>query len=319
MYVNPCNSEDNVINLGSECDDSLLAPAMEIFAPIGTKVRQTDIDSAGSLTEYINARLHDVPAKRWYAIFGSHQPIKSVTSANESDVLFTFQSGATKLVRRGMIIRSFMTDKGGLCLAQKLFKFNFSKYGLIEVDVMGKIQWMKGTDATSVYYAPFPINEVYGLTPTPANFTDPYQNGLYVNLDSNYYIGRGVILAPTDDEDVLNLQSLIDAQLTAGVTPSTTTNIYFKASTICGETDLVALYPGTGAGALAQITNFIVKNAGGTVITPSAAVVDTDQIKLTGAYPTGTNITVQFNIPSVLLANGIDGYEGTVILTIAIP
>lgn len=77
--------------------------------------------------------------------------------------------------------------------------------------------------------------------------------------------------------------------------------------TICGETDLIALY----GVALVVAGNFVVTNAAGTVITISLAAITGGVAFLTIPRVNGV-YTVSLAAPSVLKSAGIEGYEGTV-------
>lgn len=316
--VNPCSLEETISNTGSECDDAMLATRqLFMMHPDKTWLAADEANFTG----WLNTQLHAAGAARIYPIFGYGAPVRSITEANEADVLESFDDGAKQLVRRGMMNRTFMTDKGGLCLAQHLFRIN-RNMSFIEVDEEGKVLRKINADGTR---AGFRTNLGYSPTPELATFKTTFKSKLMLDFSPNEYIGQGGIAKGDSTEDILSLIGLIDsAVVKAPVTVQTTTNIYFGVKTNCAETNLVEKYVGTGAGKIGQITNFVVKAANGTIITPSAVAMQVNaagknEVKLTGVYTTGTNITVELAAPSILKTNGIEGYEGTVIATIPIP
>ncbi|MDP4264926.1 MAG: hypothetical protein Q8941_20525 [Bacteroidota bacterium] len=269
-----------------------------------------------NFTAYLDTARHAAGSLRAYPIFGNNVPIKSITDSNEADVVETFEDGSKTLVRRGMYNRLYLTDKGGLILAQKLFAIN-RHLGFIEVDADNKVAMMTNSDGT---FSPFPVNQVYAPLPDLANLKTTYHNKLSIDFSSEFYIKRGKILQGDSTEDILSMKGLLDSAVTVGATPSTTTHIFIGAQTNYALTDLVNLYTGTGAGKIGQIANFIVKKVSdGSVVTPSAVAITSGQVDLTGTYSSGASYTVEFAAPSVLKTNGLEGYEGTIKATIAIP
>lgn len=311
--VNPCNLALTTVNTGSECDDAMLYTRQLWLMPTTNKWTTTDLLNFDS---YLDTLRHATGTTRAYPVFGQNVPVRSITDSNEADVLETFEDGSKTLVRRGMFSRLYLTDKGGLCLAQHLFSINRS-LAFIEVDGDTQVAMMTNSDGT---FSPFPVNQVYAPLPDLANLKTAYHNKLMIDFSSEYYIKRGKILKGDSTEDILSMGGLLDAAVTVGTTTQSTTHIFIGAKTVCAETDLVALYTGTGAGKIGQIANFIVTNViSGAVVTPSAVAITSGQVDLTGTYVSGQSYYVRFAAPSVLKTNGISGYEGTVIATIVIP
>lgn len=311
--INPCNLSATLSNTGSECDDAMLATRqLFLMHPDKTWTATDELDFTG----WLNTAIHAAGDARVFPLFGYGAPIRKIVDAKEADVLEKFEDGASQLVRRGMMNRTFFTDKGGLCLAQHLFAINRT-FSFIEVDEEGKVLRRVNADGT---FSGFRSNLSYSPTPELATFTTSFKSAFMLDFGPNEYIGQGGIVKGDSTEDILSLIGLIDSTVVKGtVGVASTTHIFLKIKTACAETDLVVKYPGTGAGHMGQIANFIIKNAAGAVITPSAVAVVGSEVDLTGAYPTGTTITAQLAAPSVLKTNGIEGYEGKNILSIAIP
>lgn len=318
-YVNPCNLSSTPSNTGSECSAAMKATAMIILVPRLATWTQAQIDASpynGSVTDFVIAKAHAAAATRWFPIFGSNTPITAITDSNEGDVIETQDDGSASFIRYGKINRTFVTTAGGLCLAEHLMSIRGSSYSFIEVDIDGQVAWKVNADGS---FSGFPTTLAYAPAPMLANLKTTYKNQFMLSYDPSVYARTGKIISPDTTEDLLSQQGLIDAEVTVGTSTQTTTNIFIGVKTVCAETDLVALYTGTGAGTIGQISNFIVTSAAGAVITPSAVAIVSGQVRLTGVYTTGTNITVALAAPSVLLANGITGYEGTVVATVPIP
>lgn len=309
--INPCNLSLAASNTGVECQASMAATAMLILVPSNATFTEADIVSAGSFTDLISTKAHLPAASRWYPVFGFAAPINSITESNESDVIETLDDGSQIFVRYGKYNRTFLTTSGGLCLAEHLMRFP-KGYAFIEVDIEGKVLAYEKSEGV---YAGIPVSLMKGMAPELANLKTSFKNKLMLSFDPVAYVQQGKIFASDSTENILGAAGLLDTVLTASTTTQTTTNIYFGVKTKCAETDLVELYPSE----IDTISNYVVKNASGGTITPSACVVLNGEIKLTGTYASGTNITVQLAAPATLKTNGIEGYEGVNVLTIAIP
>lgn len=321
--INPCNLAVVSRNTGSECNDALAATALLILMPKGTVIPGSAL---ADFTVYATTQTQAAKTIRWYPIGGTAAPIRTITDKAGNDVIETLEDGSDHFIRYDMYNRTFIMTDGGLCLAQALQSFNGNSYGFVEVDIEGKIAMMDNGDGT---YSPFPVNLAYAPTPELGNLKSTYKNKWMMSFNPIYYITKGKIFASDVAEDLVNITGLIDTNVTAAVgATQSTTNVFVNVQTDCADTDLVTLYPGAGsAGDMAQITNFVVTLAVSpfTVITPSAAVyiaasgTTPAQVKLTGTYVTASNYTVSLAAPSVLATNGIYGYEGITVATVAIP
>lgn len=311
--VNPCSIAANPSNTGSECSDALKAAAMMIMVP---KNARWDDDDLVDFTAFLQGKIHDTPANRFFPIFGNSAPIRQITESNESDVIETLEDGSVQFIRYGMYNRTFLTTEGGYCLAQALMAMS-RNYAFIEVDITGQVAMQHISTATDgkKTYGGFPVNLAYAPAPILANLKTSYKNQFMLSFSPNTYIKKGIVFGSDTDEDVLSLRGLFDTEVTPGSGTHSTTVIFVDVATICGDTDLVALYGAT----LAVVGNFVVTNANGSVNTPSAAAVIGGEVRLTGTFLTGTNINVALAAPSVLKAAGIEGYEGTKSASVPIP
>lgn len=307
--LNPCDLDSIIVNTGSECDDAMLATRqLYMMLPTFSWTDEDEADFTGFLQTAIQA--HNV-----FPIFGDAAPIRSIVDANEADVIEQMEDGSKSFVRRGMMGRTFSTDKGGLCLVQHLFQLN-KTMSFIEVDEDQKVIRQRNADDS---LSGFPSNLAYSPTPDLATFKTVFKPKFMLDFSPNNYIKKGEIVKGDATEDILSLTGLIDAEVTTGTGAHSTTHIFVGVKTLCADTDLVAKYLGTGAGKIGQIANFVVTAANGTVITPSAVAITNGEVNLTGVFTTATNITVALAAASVLQANGIEGYDGVKGAIVPIP
>lgn len=315
MLINPCDLNVAPSNTGIDCSAAMKASAMIIVMPHGTKWTDTDITTAGSFTSFLNSKISAAPSLRWYPIFGNNAPIASITESNESDVLETLDDGSQSFIRYGMYNRTFVTTKGGLSLASHLMSLRGSQYDFIEVDIIGQVATMQNADGS---YSGFPVNLMYAPASELANLKTTFKNKFMLSFSPKTYIQSGKIFASDATEDILSVTGLKDTQVTVGVTTQTATNIFVGVSTVGAKTDLVALYP--GASGIAQVTNFVVtKKTDGSSVSITAATIAGGEVQLTGTFTSGSQYVVALAAPSVLSANGVTGYDGTVSATISIP
>lgn len=314
--LNACNVSLNTVNTGTECDASMDATSLLLMVPASATWTDADIVSAGSFTEFAKTKIHAAGSLRWFPIGGFAAPIQSITENNEADVTETLDDGSTIFVRYGKYNRTFSTTKGGMCLADKLMRFP-KGYSFVEVDITGKCLKYKVSDGV---YKGVPVTLFKGLAPEAANLKTSYKNKFMISFDPVAYVQNGVIFSGDSDEDLQGLTGLIDAEVTEGNGTHSTTNIFVGVKTECADTDLVALYTGTGAGTIGQISNFIVKKVSdGSVVTPGSVAIISGEVRLTGTYTSGSDYTVELSAPATLKTNGISGYEGVKKATISIP
>lgn len=316
--VNPCNISAAVSNTGVECSDSMKAAIGIIMVPKAWKDTLANITTAGGFTAYATAKCHAAPGLRWYPIGGQSAPFRNITESNETDVIETLEDGSAQFVRYGKYNRTFVMTDGGLCLASHLMAaFRSNNYSFIEIDITGQVAFMDNGDGT---FSGFPTNLAYAPASMLATLKTVYKNQFMLSFSPETYIVKGKIFSGDTTEDIISISGLIDSFVQKDATATqSTTHIFFNVLTKCGDTDLVALYPGSGAaGDMAQITNFIVKLSVTpfTVITPSAVAVvaatstNPAQVNLTGTFVSASSYTVALAPAATLLTNGIEGYDG---------
>ena len=310
--LNPCNLDENIVNTGVDCDSAMLATAKLFMVPVTDRFTMADITGVGTFTEYAQSRCQDVPAKRWYPIFGSYAPINDLQEATEEDVIESMPDGSKALVRRGYFNRTFLTTKGGECFANILMRFPRG-FAFIEVDQEGKVMLYEPTTGN---FGGFPTALAYGKTPTLATFTTVFKNAFYLSFKATTYIMNGKLFASDATEDILSLNGLLDVAVTASTTTQTTTHLFVNVISECSDTDLTVSFPTE----LPLVANFIVKlKSTGVVQTISAvAIVGTD-VQLTGTFISASVYTVQLAGADVLFTNGVIGYDGVTTATITIP
>jgi hypothetical protein len=306
--ISACKKGLSIKNMRSECNESMGPTARLIAVPPGAFWAKSDMTD---FTTYVQERLHDAKGARWYAFFGPDVPVRRITNNKEADVTFTADDGTQIFIRYGVLNRSFGTTEGGLCFAAALQSLNKSGYSFIEIDNANQVMVRVNTDGS---YSALKSTFVYSPSPDLADFKNPGFTNFSYSIKPEEYVQNGVIFQ-ADDDSLLDLLSLADTEVTdAGA--SSTTKLKIGVQTICGETDLVALL---GA-PLAVVGNFVVtKTSDGTSPAVTAAAIVGGHIELTGTFVTATDYTVALAAPSVLLAAGIIGYEGTKSVVISIP
>jgi hypothetical protein len=252
--INPCNLSIATVNTGSDCDAAMKATAMVIMVPKNAVWTDADLlDFMG----FLKTKFHAAPASRFLPIFGSSAPIRSMNESNESDIIETMEDGSQQFIRYGMFNRTFMTDKGGLCLAKSLMQLG-NNYAFIDVDITGQVAKMKNADGT---YSGFPLNLAYAPIPTLANLKTSYKNNFLMSFSPLNYIKKGKIFA-SSGEDILSLRGLFDVV------------VYSAApSTNSGATKAIATDTITAIGADNDTINVTVNGvsiSGGTVVKTAA-------------------------------------------------
>ncbi len=313
MLVNADSVLANPLNSGVDAQVKMSAPALFILIPLAAKWQLSDeVD----FLEYIEARIQDVPSKRWYPLFGNKAPIRTVNDGKETDLVVTYDDGSIAFIRNGTITRTFITNKGGMAYTQFLLSINrLNNYGFIEVDKFNNIIRRVNPDGSLSALKP---NACYAATPDPAGLKDEYRSGFVLNYTVEEYVQNGQILYST--ESLLDLMGLVNA---TPVNPTaTTTQLTFGIQTIGSQTDLIAALTQSGGAPnpWALISNFVVTNAAGTVITPTAAAIVNGNVVLTIPTQAVDNIlTIGLAPAATLAANGISGYEGTQTVNVTIP
>lgn len=305
--IKACNKANSIRNTGTDCSESLGPTAMLFAVPLGLKWTATDmLDFAA----YLKTKIHADKTNRVYPLFGAAAPIRKITTSKESDVIPVMEDGTPIFVRYGSLTRAFATTEGGLCFAQALQSLNKSGYSVLEVDNANQILMRNNGDGT---FSALKTTFMYSPSPDLADLKNPAFTNFQISYRPEEYVGFGEIFQ--GDAGLTNNMGLLDADITLAAA-ATTTKLKIGVQSECSLTDLVALF---GA-PLAAIGNFIVTlKSSGAVQTITAAGIVSGHIELTGTFVSASVYTVALNIPSVLLAAGIAGYEGFKSLDITIP
>jgi hypothetical protein len=276
---------------------------------VPSNLKWTDSDLQ-DFTQWLVDHIHADKAARIYPLFGPSVPIRKITLSKESDVIPVMDDGTPIFVRYGTLTRAFATTEGGICFAQALQSLNKSGYSIIEVDNGNQTLMRKNEDGT---YSGLRCTFMYSPSPDLADFKNPGFINFQITFTPAEYVGFGVIFQ--GDATISDQVGLIDVKVT-DATGSSTTKLKIGVETLCGESDLVAEL----GSPLAATANFVVtKKSDGTSPAVTAAAIVGGHIELTGTFTTATVYTVALAAPSVLLANEIEGYEGTQSVDITIP
>jgi hypothetical protein len=316
--VNPCNLELDPINTGVESDTAMRATSQIWIVPSAARFTLADIAASpynGSFTAYAEAQMHLSPSLRWYPLFGYSAPISKIDDNDENDIEETMDDGSIVFVRYGKANRTFYTTKGGERLAAKLMQLRGNAF--IEADIDSKIKVHEPSKDT---FGGFPLNMLKGLSPELAGLKTAFKNKLRLSFDKVAYIVHGRIFQATQTENILDVKGLMDVKVSAGTQSATTSAMYVTVKTECAETDFAVEYPGTGAGTIGQVANFVVtKVSDGSSNTPSGVTVQNGEVKLAGTFSSGQSYKIALAAPATLKTNGLPGYEGITYATVAIP
>jgi hypothetical protein len=294
--IEACTGSTSIKNPGGGCD-KMLGPSKGLFAgppdlviPSGT----TDI------VAYIKQQIHAVASARVYPIANFIRPLfDMVVNAAQPVKETSNYTGEEIFIRSGTENRTYKTKSGGLCLAKAWATFRNSGLGFMDIDGAGLFTLYKNSDGSYSFISALNMG---GAGFDTATGNTVFKNNFSLSYDPDQYINATVL---DGGYGLLSLKPLEDVDVVAGTTPSTTTQIYVGVTTECGGKDVVALL---GSG-LAQVSNFIIKNNVGTVITPTAAAIVSGQVRLTGTYPAGV-YTVSLAPTTTLYTNNVFYYEG---------
>lgn len=302
--VKPCATSQAPKNTGLDCSVAMSAAAMIIVMPDTAKWSASD---ETDFLAYIQTQMHAVANQRWFPLFGNKAPIRTMEDKNESDVTVTYDDGSVAFIRNGTIGRTFMTNKGGLALAQAFLSFNgYKNYAFIEIDKFNRVNRMDNGDGT---FSGFPLNVNYAPLPQQATLKTEFMPAFYVNYRVEDYIGKGNI--GSSDQNLLDLMGLINVEITQAAA-ATTTKLKIGVRTIGTQKSIVS-------SALADVTAFSIAKAGAP-ITPSAAAVVSGYIELTIPTATAGDVyVVSAAAASVWKGLAVEGYEGTKSVSITIP
>ena len=306
--IEACQGSTSIKNPGGGCD-KMLGPSKGLFAgptdlviPAGT----TDI------VAYIKQAIHNAPGTRVYPIANFVRPLINMNVTPATPVTETSDyTGEIIYIRSGTENRIYKTTKGGLCLAKAWVTFRNSGLGFMDIDGAGLYALNK--DADSGDYNFITALNLGGAGIDTATGSTVFKNNFSLSYDPDQYINATVF---DGGYGLLSLKALEDVDVEAGTQTQTTTNIFVKVTTECGGRDVIALL---GSG-IAQITNFIVKNAStGATVTITAAAIIGGEVRLTGTFVSAQSYTVALAPTTTLYTNNVFYYEGQEIATVTIP
>jgi len=224
MIYDPCDTAESVVNTAVGCAKKLGVTGGLILGNTNFRFTKKQVDAApynGNLTEFLRAQVHAAPGQRIFPIFGNFAPVNDITEGSGSDTIETLPNGAEVFVKDRMYNRTFITIEGGLCLAEKLMRLNLN--GFMEIDLKGQILVGKygiNSDGDQTFGF-ITTNMLKGLAPTLATFTTSFKNNLMISFSPNAYVLNSALFATSEDENVLGLQGLLDADVTGAVAPVT--------------------------------------------------------------------------------------------------
>lgn len=304
--VNPCDiSVTYGSNTGIECDSSLGVAKGFFLVPGNYSWSKTDMADPFA---FITARIHAAGASRWYPVLKgifdfALSKESSVTEANPI-------TGTTRTIRPGGFTITYTFEKGGLCLAQALLSFLGKGYSFVAVDQNSQFLCRLNADGT---YSGLKSTEV---TPdlAPATQNTSFKNIVVLSISYYEYVHYAKLLK--SNTDITDFNGLIEIETTKAAAASTT-KLKVGVVSECANTDLVALY---GTVPMADVDLYVVTNAAtGAVVTISSAAVVNGIVELTGTFVSGQTYNVAMAIPSILIANLLQGYEGVKSSAHAIP
>ncbi|KIO75577.1 hypothetical protein TH53_19760 [Pedobacter lusitanus] len=249
------------------------------------------------------ALINDNPSLRIYPF-----PVQVTFTDNSTDAAFqTFGSGSLAPVNDGMYDWTFQFTKGGLCLSNKLRKFNGnSNQKFLVVDGQGMLYGTKvGTSLKGI-----PANYIFTDKLKAATYETATIYAYRVNFMPTYF-NENIAFLKLNLVDLLGLNGLQDIVI-SNAAPRVTNVIKVKLTTGCAGIDMYDLY----STELAAVGNFVVTEAGKNItITSVAADPNSKSFTITldatdPDYSVAGPFIVSTAPVSVLTAAGVVGYEG---------
>lgn len=220
-----------------------------------------------------------------------------MTDNSEDAVKTTSGYGAETFVRDGKYKLTFDMHIGGHQLQQKLRAYNKSKKKVLLVDDSGVVYGtltsaglLTGLSLDYFNAKPFKFNDG----------TNPATYSLEICLSKPAEINENIGYIKTDQDIEEVVKGITDVTLTQ--IAAVTTYVTVKVKTTDDSIDLYDVYSGN----MDEVTAWVVKNALGVVVTPSAVAVDAVNkgIKITATLTAGT-YTVQMAPAATLRATPI--------------
>ena len=262
-----------------------------IIAPVGFKFTAANLATEAAFKAAVQAATLAGKSARIYPISN----IIEMTDSSEETQYETAGYGDKRFIREGDYSFKFGFWKGGLCLNKQLRTFNSGSWTVYLVDaentVYGHLVEGELFGFTTEFHAEKPkvadgaVSSKYMFEvnlPTPEELADDFGS---VKLSFNF---------------ASQIKGILNATVT--VLASTETYVDVKLTTDCGGVDLYDFY----STELADVTAFVIKNSGGTAVTPSlvAAQPTTKSWRVTATLTAGT-YTAEGNTPAILAALGV--------------
>jgi hypothetical protein len=305
--IEACQGSTSIKNPGGGCD-KMLGPSKGLYAG------PTDLIIPSGTTDIVawaKQAIHNAPGSRIYPIANFIRPLIAMNVTPATPVTETSDyTGEIIYIRSGTENRVYKTTKGGLCLAKAWVTMRNSGLGFMDIDGAGLYVANKNSDGSYNFITALNLGGA-GIDTATGNTV--FKNNFSLSYDPDQYINATVF---DGGYGLLSLKPLEDVDVSAGSQTQTTTNIFVKVKTECGSRDVVAL---VGSG-LAQVSNFIVKKVSdGSTVTITAAAIINGEVRLTGAFLSGSSYTVALAPTTTLYTNNVFYYEGQLIATVAIP
>lgn len=306
-----CDVAKSNQNTGVECSAALGTDNTHILIPRGTRWAQSDVDTAGSWMEFFESKLHANGVSRWFALGNSASfKISDIQDSTQDATYETLPDGTETFLKGAIYNRTYVSLKGGFCLAEKLIAMS-TDWDLVIIDDIRQFGVKKYSNGD---FSGIPIQSFKGLDPTPANYTAAYKNRWKISMTAADYVSATVYKLD-EDEDIALLKGLVDAEVTESATPNTTGYIYFGAQTQCAGTDLVERL----GSALTQSGVFIVEKVSDGSTPAITVTIQNGELRAAGTFSSGADYTVEFAPSATLYTKDIIGYDGVAKLTTSIP
>lgn len=299
MPINKLQCSTNFANTG--IGDCYLIPGHIVGQFLVPEDFELDADGVDSIkTQLQEAAENDNPAQRIYPIHGYVELEDNSADPTEG----TFGYGGITITNDGNYDLSFRFMKGGLCLSNQLRRYNRSSVRTIYIDSNGILFGqlvdgkLKGIPLELFYVPKFTLSD-----------GDAESAGFHVrNVFKPKYLNEQIAFIDTDalgfdPEEIKGLREV--NFLNAG---SDKTTVKVKPVVGCGGENLTDNFATELEGAI-----WVIKDPNdGSEITPLTVSVSGDVVEITAGsdFPDGQDVIVNFDKVSVLVGEGIVGFEG---------
>lgn len=317
----------NAINCVSGTDNTGLAACVfdpkeimgSILIPSGTTISQTEIETAGGLSNFLIAKLNeDDKTKRYFLIEG----FEEIEDNSEDATTETLGYGVERFIREGQYRMTFRFIKGGKCLHSKARSFSHQEeaYDVLFIDSQKAILGTQAMVDGEVHIKGYTLSQIYvpKMTfadgSTGAGYRITYSLAYDTEVNDTF-----AFVLPTDGDraNMNRLKGIIDVAL---VTPTTTTTGILDVTPLagCGSMNLADLF-GTE---LSVAGAWEVLGIGNAPISVTAFSVEQGvngafirlTLDTTAPYPVaGGTITLALESPSALGALDIKSPNGSLL------